>query len=131
MTAQEKRALYECIRKDPTVQALRAANKELCRVMINNPNNARVVRANEQVCSAIQMLKSALKEDQANARLIAAAPETKRQRDELLAALNGMLLVYSEMINNPPYHHTQELWVKVEAAIKLQDAITKAQEGEE
>ena len=55
----------------------------------------------------------------------------KQQRDELLAALNGMLLVYSEMINNPPYHHTQELWVKVEAAIKLQDAITKAQEGEE
>ena len=56
MTAQEKRALYERIRKDPTVQALRAANKELCRVMINNPNDARVVRANQLVCSAIQML---------------------------------------------------------------------------
>ena len=63
MTTQEKRALCERIQKDPTVKALRAANKELCRVMINNPNDARVVRANEQVCSAIQMLKSALKDE--------------------------------------------------------------------
>ena len=55
----------------------------------------------------------------------------KKQRDELLAALKDMLNVYGEMISHPPYHHTQELWAKVQGAIELRDAIAKAEGGAE
>jgi hypothetical protein len=44
---------------------------------------------NEQLIATVEIGFS--KEDKANARLIAAAPETKRQRDELLAALQALV----------------------------------------
>jgi len=51
----------------------------------------------------------------------------KQQRDELLAALEGMLGAYAEMVNNPPYHHSQNVAVQVQAAV---EAIAKAKGGE-
>ena len=97
MTPKERRKMYHRIGKDPTVMELRAANKALCRAMINDPNNARLVKANELICSALQRVKLAIKEGEVGdrvvintqgaevARLIAAAPDLLAVAQRLVA----------------------------------------------
>jgi len=52
-----------------------------------------------------------------------------KQRDELLAALEGMLSVYAEMINNPPYHNTDEIGRTVQVAVEALAPYRKAATG--
>ena len=64
-------------------------------------------------------------EDIANARLIAAAPETKRQRDELLTALKAVLEVTENGTCINPRHEREPV---IENALA---AVAKAEGGEE